>query len=158
MCQNRGIKTKIYKETGVSTHWEKILTILPSKSHVEEWSSEDKSSTNDVSVSSPGGQRHGCDDKRRKEQACEGVRGAEQGNHSWTASKKANGRLSKDTGSGKTSYYNLLPLLILMKMSFCRHFIKKKKKSFSVEKRCIRSRAGRWEGSGGNKLWLGKKT
>ena len=43
MCQNRGIKTKIYKETGVSTHWEKILTILPSKSHVEEWSSEDKS-------------------------------------------------------------------------------------------------------------------
>ena len=73
MCQNRGIKTKIYKETGVSTHWEKILTILPSKSHTEGWPSEDKSRTSDISTNNPRGQRSRCDGER--ENKCSRVLG-----------------------------------------------------------------------------------
>lgn len=82
-----------------------------------------KAAQNDISVSNARGQQRKVWWQKKDRTACEGVWGAEQSKHSYTASKKANGRLSKETGKGKTSSYNLLPLLILMKMSFCRHFI-----------------------------------
>lgn len=57
MCPNRGIKTKIYKETGVSTHWEKILTILPSKVTWKSALVKTKAVQNDISVSNARGQQ-----------------------------------------------------------------------------------------------------